>query len=77
MVQKIDLPLQMTEKIAVEVGAKNCFQKNAKIAKNRFFQMHFFTLSKKVGPNLKPDSDRFLSEVSKTGLKKLSTMTND
>ena len=29
--------------------------------------MHFLTPSKKVGPNLKPDSGRFLSEFSKTG----------
>ena len=62
----------MTEKIA-----KNCFEKNPKIAKNCFFQMHFFTPSKKVGPNLKPDSDRFLSEFSETGPKNSSTTTND
>ena len=69
MILKIDLPLQMTEKIAVEVGAKNHFQKNAKIAKNRFFQMHFMTPSKKVGPNLKTDSERFLSEFYENGPK--------
>ena len=60
----------MIEKIAVEVTAKNHFEKNPKIGQNRFFQMHFFTPSKKVGPNLKPDSDRFLSEFSETGPKK-------
>ena len=77
MVQKIYLPLQMTEKIAVEVGAKNRFEKKCKNRQKSFFSNAFLTPSKKVGPNLKPDSDRFLYEVSITGLKKLSTMTND
>ena len=68
----------MTEKRAVEVDAKIRFrQKWQKSPKTDFFKMHFLTLSKKVGPDLKPDSDSFLSEVSKTGLKKLSTMTNN
>ena len=48
-----------------------------KIAKNRYFQMHFLTPSKIVGPNLKPDSGRFLSELSETGPKILPTPSND
>ena len=37
---------------------KNVLKENLKIAKIVFL-MHFLTPSKKFGPNLKPDSDRF------------------
>ena len=56
---------------------KIVLNKNPKFAKNRFFQMHFFTPSKKVGSNLKPDFDRILSEFSETGPKYWPTSTND
>ena len=37
----------MTEKIAVEVGAKNCFEKNPKIAKKKILNVFFDPFQKK------------------------------
>ena len=55
---------------------KIVFGKSVKIGKNCFL-MHFFTPSKKVGPNLKPYSERFLSEFYENGKQNLPTLTND
>ena len=51
----------MTEKIAVEVDVKICFGKKCKNWQKLFLNA-FFTPSKNVGPNLKPNSEQFLSE---------------
>ena len=77
IVNKSCLAQQMTEKIAVEVDAKNRFWKKCKNRQKSFFLMHFFTPSKKVGPNLKPYSERFLSEFYENGKQNLPTLTND
>ena len=37
----------------------------------------YFTLSKKVGPNMKPYSERYLSEFYENGMKYLPALTND
>ena len=67
----------MTEKIADEVDTQIRFgQKCQKSAKIVFFNA-FLTPSKKVGPNLKPYSERFLFEFYENGKQKLPTTIND
>ena len=56
---------------------KSVLGKSVKIAKKKKNLMHFFTPSKNVGPNLKPNSEIFLSEFYDNGLKNLPTPTND
>ena len=56
---------------------KSVLGKSVKIGKNCFFKINFFTSSKNVRPNMKPYSERFLSEFYENGLKKLPTPTND
>ena len=50
--------------------------KSVKIGKNRFFNA-FFVTTKNVEPNLKPYSERFLSEFYENGKQKLSGTINN
>ena len=56
---------------------KNNFNQFWSVGKNRFFKMHFFTPSKKVGLNLKSYSERFLTEFYENGKQKLPSTIND
>ena len=68
----------MAEKIAVEVDAKICFGKKYKNWQKQFFYINaFFTTSTNVGPNLKPYSEKFLSEFYENCKQKLPSTIND
>ena len=74
IVNKSCLAQRMTEKIAVEVDAKIGFGKKCKNRQQKNL-MHFVTLSKTVGPNLKSYSEIFLSEFYENSKKNLPTLT--
>ena len=61
----------MIEKIAVEVDVKNVTNIFGQNCQKLFFSNAFFTSSKNVGPNMKPYSERLLSEFHENGKKKL------
>ena len=74
------LAKQMTEKIAVEVYAKICFGKKCENQQKwvkTVFLIHCLTPLKKVWHNLKPYSERFLSEFYENGKQKLPNTKND
>ena len=48
-----------------------------KMSENCFFKMQFVTTSKRVWPNLKSYSERFLSEFYENGKQNLPTLTNN
>ena len=60
----------------LKLKQKSVLGKSVKICKNCFLNA-FFTLSKNVGPNMKPYSERVLSEVYENGKQKLPTTIND